>query len=156
MSVIPAVGVGAAAFAALSLLEGCTHSCTARGCESGADLRVSYPFSATETLAGGTLRVCRNDRCNLDNIIASGAGLALAFPVDTHIRMSAGFYDLELTVHVDPSSVIPLKDGDAYSVELRDRNGVVVASKEWQADYTETYPNGEDCDEEPCRFVDLR
>ena len=70
--------------------------------------------------------------------------------------MSAGFYDLELTVHVDPSSVIPLKDGDAYSIELRDRNGVVVASKEWQADYTETYPNGEDCDEEPCRFVDLR
>lgn len=148
------VAIGIASFGSLlgCLLPG--QDCTKIGCFKGAELKVAYPGSATETLAGGTLRVCRGELCNHETVVAAGAGLALAVPYETHVRLvESSFQNLVLTLKVDGWRV-DLKDGDLYSVELRDKNGVVVASKEWQATYQHPQPNGEGCGDD-CAFAQL-
>lgn len=137
-------------------LDGCldSQSCGGKLCWSGAELRLQYPSSVNDALPGGTLRVCRNELCNQDNVVGSGAGLSLGFPLDTHVRIvESSFQNQVVTVKIEPGAA-GLKDGDLYSIELRDKNGALVGSKQWQATYQHTYPNGSDCDD-GCAFVQL-
>jgi hypothetical protein len=47
------------------------------------------------------------------------------------------------------------QDGDQYSLIIRDLDGVELAAYQWTATYARFYPNGEECDEEPCMTVSL-
>lgn len=46
-------------------------------------------------------------------------------------------------------------DGDRYRVTAVDARGVTLFDAERTAMYTESYPNGEDCDPEPCRTTSI-
>jgi hypothetical protein len=48
-----------------------------------------------------------------------------------------------------------LRDGDTYRVTLTDSLGTEVAALSEPVDYTESYPNGRECDRIPCRQAQI-
>ncbi len=151
----------AAAVSLAPLLAGCIpgdEKCGARECD-GALLLLVYPTSANPSLDGGTLRVCHNDRCNEETIVTDATslqGLGLARPFDTQIRLdSATFHARGMEVRIGVAND-DAKDGDMYSIELRNSSGVEVARRSWPtATYRETNPFGPECGGITCRSVYL-
>ncbi len=76
----PNTAFTAAALSLAAALAGCLpseDSCTDLECSGNARLLLRYSPPAPESLVGGHLRICRNDRCNEETIAANGELYAL-------------------------------------------------------------------------------
>lgn len=119
--------------------------CTQRGCESSAELELPIHAGRVDD---ATFRVCRNADCN------EGPLNALIGPLHVENRTSLGSDALRLAVIDDAVGAPDFRDGDVYSVEAWDAFGESVTAS-WTARYQEIYPNGEGCDDSPCRVAQL-
>ncbi|MDQ3366397.1 MAG: hypothetical protein M3680_13310 [Myxococcota bacterium] len=52
------------------------------------------------------------------------------------------------------TDAVEVRDGDGWSMHMRDRDGVELAAATWTATYRMSYPNGENC--LSCTHADLR
>ena len=141
--------------AGLTLLNGC--GCTAIGCGNlGATLDVDVTATPAQ-LDGGLFRVCRNERCTEHVMAIAGtkAVLASVRRDDLHIGLTGLVIEPVLAVPVTTNDDRDLRDGDIYTLELFGAGGGVVQSWRWEADYRERYPNGRDCQDYACRYVEL-
>ena len=127
---------------------------------AGALVLLEYSTSRNGMLPGGTLVVCHNARCNFETIVEDGAafqGLGLALPVDEVVRLESWAFGARgVEVRIDLGASDNAVDGDTYSMELRDRDDVLVASKIWRATaYRDGNPFGPECGSITCRTVVL-
>jgi hypothetical protein len=162
--IIPVVLLAGAAAACDTLYK----TCTLRGCASGVTFHADLPVSFDE-LKQSQLEVCRNDQC------LSGGFADLPMPSDSvgqsvELRPADGNLDPNISPRASATVWIQsagagriqiqwfsfrlsdLKDGDQYRVTLKDQAGSARLSIDQKIDrYLELYPNGKDCDDEPCR-----
>ena len=145
------------------------RDCTLLGCDSAhARITLHVPVPPAQ-LGASKITVCWRDVCS-DLVGASDAGTSdagtpIAFDTRTSLLLgeaavwaeAAGVSRVELTlryftrgtrgdfVHMRPA------DGDLYRVTVTDAAGVKLFAAERVVTYTESYPNGTDCDPDPCR-----
>jgi hypothetical protein len=151
------------AFVLIGALGGCSSvdpsghngfDCSTVGCVNAAtfDLRVE---GSAEWLRGAVVEVCRNDRCARAEIPTDSAGrgavLTGAFRGNVFLSSDADGYRLQ--VNAEAENERSLANGDRYTFRLIDTSVASIIEVERTATYTETYPNGKDCDPIPCRDV---
>jgi hypothetical protein len=159
-----------------SLQLGCSSdskACTDMGCLSDVTMHIlatSWPLNGEVP----TISVCRGTKCISGNLdlpdagpsIRDGAGVSFSFPFPNwNAAQSLGSDYAGVTVtpmsafssKVDISYfpyVLDLADGDHYTVTLSNDNAAPL-TYEQTVTYTNSYPNGPDCDPFPCRNADV-
>jgi hypothetical protein len=155
-------------FAACSGSDG-QRACTLIGCGLGV-LLVAPLSDAAADVQSLSIEVCLNDKCvdGQFNDAGSAQGVETAsFPDDSgereknqspfvqaFIRRSGEGFELE--VEYWPWRQAELRDGDQFSVTARDTAGGTVFSVSQTVTYSESYPNGKECDVVPCRHAAIR
>jgi hypothetical protein len=154
----------------IAMSQSCSRDCTVIGCPPGAVLH--YDLTANvEQLRASQITICHNREClsrSLSGLSdpSEGIGVGVVLPADlttvdqTMSPHANAIFWLntggKLSVSVDwvPWSVVDLKAGDVYRVEITGAGGEALLRLTETADrYVETYPNGKDCDNNPCRSV---
>lgn len=145
------------------------RDCTLLPCDSAhARITVHVPVPPAQ-LAASKTTVCWREVCSdlvgAGDARASDAGAAIAFDTRTSLLMGqaevsaegAGASRLEITLHYftrgtrgDFVHMRPA-DGDRYRVTVTDAAGVKLFDAERVVTYAQSYPNGPDCDPDPCR-----
>jgi hypothetical protein len=145
---------------------GCTSNCTTMGCQPGATIVVNVDAPAS-SLAGSTLEVCRNDVClsgDFRDISDAGQGIyaaSLSMPnsstrVASDPWASASVATTDAGVRIDIYyGSRDVAHGDSYHVRLVAATGETLADYEKTVTYEAFYPNGPDCDENPCWRVGI-
>ena len=149
--------VSVASIVAGPLLSGCTHTCTLVVCSD----QVAVPELVTDrpvnALDGGRVRICRDGDC-IEGVVNYKASDRLDVPdtfgcglVDQSKRHAftchrvwrdGQYVDDEVNVtFVGFSSEKPPREGEVFVVELRTKDGDLVASRSGAAHYEESYPN---------------
>lgn len=159
--------------AALILLHACVWSveCGMLRCRSGALFALRpVALEDVQQLEGATVEVCHNDLCGTSPLPMipthshSGHSIFLDDPIHTYVEVwllrfdvdepgySAG-YTVEINIAATDDLLV---DGDIYSATLRAADGSTIKSATFRAtSHRDLYPNGEDCDERPCRVAVL-
>jgi hypothetical protein len=140
--------------------------CTFIGCISGESLKVALPVPQGE-LESGQVSGCRNEQCWQGEIVVlddwpPGTGQQIELepgfdegPPDVDamaiiMRESDGSFSLSFEWQVRDYRAV--KRGDALRVSVQSAAGGEIASAEGSVtSVSDSYPNGEDCDETPCR-----
>lgn len=151
-----------AAVAAAPLLASCTtKTCTLLGCVDSVDVPELSLSRSIEALAGGSVRACRDGECG-DAIVTyvpatrpdessrfgcgSGDSTRLSPVQCTRVFRDGAFVDDEVNVSfVGYSSERPPREGELLLIEVRTKDGEVVASRSGVLHYEKHYPNGPDC-----------
>ncbi|MET0793461.1 MAG: hypothetical protein ABW061_18210 [Polyangiaceae bacterium] len=138
------------------------HWCTVLGCSSSENLVFEIP---REQVHSGELEFCRNTTCWRShlrvNIAAGELSLEPALksrydfvPVSMDWRATV----VRFTAHTQPLPFAEVLAGDVLKAELTDSARKVLFSVSATVHaVSDTYPNGRDCDINPCRsaIVDL-
>ena len=148
-------------------LAGCelTHVCTAIGCSSGSVL--SAPVAcAPEELASLELSMCLNGECYrgsfsaLSALPAPGTGQSVGFPLEGRGESSPtvivtlwneGENGSRIEYEWIAADARALKNGDVYRVTATTTDGTSMFDVSRAVTYSESYPNGEDCDAFACK-----
>ena len=150
---------------------GCARACTDAGCSSLETLRVTLPLSGDQP-EPLEFTACRNDACwhgvlpDLDVDWTIYARVGASFEPDAGeepagVRGQAGVRredngSLSLEVQWQLADYQHVVRGDALSIELRDAQSAdLLTVDERVTDYEDYYPNGEACDETPCRSTTI-
>jgi hypothetical protein len=150
---------------------GCTKACTDAGCASIEMLRVTLPLSDNQS-EPLEFTACRNDACwhgvlpelDVDWTIYARLGVSLepdAGEEPAGVRGQAGVVredngSLSLEVGWQLDDYRDVAQGDALSIDIRDaQNANLMMVEEQVRDHQDYYPNGEDCDETPCRSTTI-
>jgi len=149
-------------FAALLAQFHCTSkSCTEMGCGSGA--RIQTEFTASEAdLTDLVVTACRNDTCASGpfvttpscpaNVVCGPPSVSCSLTGAPWIcfagREPAHAFDVSLDISFDDEKgKASLKDGDVYTLRVaKPGSSTAVVDLRKTATYTNTFPNGEDCD----------
>lgn len=159
------------AVTAIAVSQSCTdHLCTAIGCGPGAALHADLAMTVDQ-LRASQITVCRNDECLSRSLSGlsdptEGIGVGVALPADpTTIDQTQSPHasvtvwskaggQLSLSVEWWPWKPADLKAGDMYRVEITGTGGETRLRLTETVDrYMESYPNGKECDSQPCRTV---
>lgn len=124
-------------------------TCSARTCASGVGITTEGTLS--DTYAGNlTYELCRNDVCRMWRAWAyTCAGDAAHVNPDC---LGGDRRKLSSNVTDDPAL---LADGDHYQLTITDDQMNVVASVDKTVVYSESFPNGTECDPFPCRWAEI-
>jgi hypothetical protein len=158
-------------FASLLSAGGCV--CQQEGCESVESLRVTIPHSASE-LEGGRLVVCRNDACFAGALAVADIDWSdlshperdvEVQPVEAEADASGGSATcllsragegFSLLFEWDAPSQADVQPGDVLRVTIEAADGSQLFSRDAKVtSVDENYPNGEECDDTPCRSAAL-
>ena len=164
-------GSSLTAFGSATLQVGCSSSksCTLIGCGDPLvlSLRLTSLPQDGDVL---TVAVCRNGTCISGQFAVSSSALSMGQSEGVSFP-SATVYDSTksdlvgawisqtsestavLTVHDRPWSMNFLNNGDHYTVTLKNAAGDTLASFDQVVNYSSSWPNGPDCDAEPCKTV---
>lgn len=146
---------GSLAFVAVA--PGCgglggTQSCTLIGCGYAGSYAADVPAGVDEV----AVKVCRNADCGSATVsLAAGhEGAQIdASSADVYLTTQAGGARLSVQF-LQVYAPKKMADGDVYSVEVTNAGtGDVIAQESQAVAYALSYPNGPDCDPEPCRSV---
>jgi hypothetical protein len=145
-------------------------ACTYRGCYSSETLKVALPVPATE-LESGQVSGCRNDQCWQGEIAVAdewAAGRIMQIELEPGfdeeppgVRAQAWIdeerdssFSLRFEWHL--ANYRSVKRGDRLRVSVLGAEGAEIVSREGSVTTVEDwYPNGEDCDETPCRSAHI-
>lgn len=165
------MAVTALACAITLLVNGCVWGCEARGCLSGAFFSLpAIPLADGARLDGASIEICHNDVCGTATLAVSstthtGSSVAVAdslhsdvqvivsrFETDVPSGYEVGYnFDVRIRARHDV-----LVDGDVYIATVTAVDGTQVTATSLRApSHSEIYPNGEDCDDRPCRVAEL-
>ena len=134
-------------------------TCSAHACAAGLTLRGETRV-ARHDMEGGTLRVCRNAACAgltigaLPTATSDQSAFVVHGAVDAAIVISLSAdaaFGVTVSVPADPAD---LADGDAYQVELLNPVSGRVLGFAMPVTYTESFPDGAECDVVPCRTAE--
>lgn len=147
-----ALTLGFVACGASVALAGCddTISCTAIGCNDSATLTADLPVE----LGNLDIEVCVNDRCVTGVIINDQCNTFPADPFTEACVAAAANGERVLTVNILFSTWGALRDSDRYHLRVVDEVLGVLVDATKTATYTDSYPNGRECDE-PCRAASV-
>jgi len=147
--------VTASTLAMIPLLGGCQDSpdCSTLACRNGATLTAQY-VSSPARLNGGRLLVCRNKTCSYATVQSDGFSVSIGSYFMQELAMDYLTFDGDKVIVTLEGPRGTQRDGDLYTLELRDSTGMVVASGRWQAQYETIDPNGEECDD-GCLYAEL-
>ena len=151
-----------ATIAISTLLSACL--CTKIGCTSGANFNLpDLPLDEAARLVGGRIEICHNDVCGTAALPAApaeaGTGIIVSVedPIHSFVHVIVWRFDAAFRIEVDiaaRNSV--LVDGDVYTATLTAVDGSVVTSAAFHAtSHRDQFPNGERCDDHPCRVAVL-
>lgn len=166
------VAARAGTVAALLLLAvACSNVCHLVGCSSAETLEVKLPVALSE-IESGQVSGCRNDQCWQGEIavldakgsLSAGRTIGLMPGVDegpASVRAEAtireegdGSLMLRFDWHLKDYRAI--RKGDALRMSVLSAAGdEIVRADESVTDFSDDYPNGEDCDETPCRSATI-
>jgi hypothetical protein len=142
------------------------RTCTLRGC---AWPPVTLHIQAAPALPTGdtlTATLCRGNACVSGPFTLGGADAAVSgitnFTIPANPAQSnsprasftLGRYP-GITIEYTPSSPYDLADGDDYTITIENTAGDELLSRETTVTYTKSYPNGPDCDPNPCLQADV-
>ena len=150
---------------------GCAKVCTFVGCASVEMLRVTLPLSGNQP-EPLEITVCRNDACWHGVLPELDVDWAVVFRVSVPLEPDAGEEpagvqafagvvqedngSLSLDVQWQLEDYRDVARGDALSVQIRDAQGAeLLTVEERVTGYQDDYPNGEECDETPCRSTTI-
>jgi hypothetical protein len=157
----------------LAAIGGCSaesKSCTTMGCMNGASIAVPVETDFTNII-GSTLEVCRNDVCVTGTYAdiaepttsSSSATIELPDPATRAAKepwATATVWKTEtgyrLDIYYNVYGPNDVTNGDHYHVRLVATSGAVLADVEKTVTYQSLYPNGPDCDPEPCHWVGIK
>jgi hypothetical protein len=157
-----------------TLLSGAGCVCQQEDCASVESLRVTVPLSANE-LEGGRLVVCRNDACFAGALAVVDIDWSdLSHPereveveaLQAEADGSSGSATCLLSRADDGFSLLfewyarrqaDVQPGDVLRVAIEAADGSQLFSRDAKVtSVVEDYPNGEECDDTPCRSAALR
>lgn len=164
---------GRAVVTVAMLLSGPGCVCHLVECESAESLRVTLPLSASE-LEGGRLVVCRNDACFAATLALADIDWSDASHPERDVEVAALEHP-EGTVSGSATCVLSQADegfsltfrwyaereadvqrGDVLRVTIEAADGSELFSRDAKVTAVdEDYPNGEECDDTPCRSASL-
>jgi hypothetical protein len=155
------------------LLWGPSCVCHLVECESVESLRVTLPLSASE-LEGGRLVACRNDTCFAATLAVADIDWSDASHPERDVEVEAlehpegavsGSATCVLSQADEGLSLIfnwyaereaDVQRGDVLRVTIEAADGSELFSRDAKVtSVDEDYPNGEDCDDTPCRSASL-
>lgn len=145
------------------------RDCTLLPCDSAnARITVHAPVPPAQ-LAASKTTVCWREVCSdlvgASDAGAGDAGVAIAFDTRTSLLVGeadvsaegAGASRVQLTLHYftrgSRGDFVHMRpaDGDLYRVTVTDAAGTKLFAAERVVTYAQSYPNGSDCDPDPCR-----
>jgi hypothetical protein len=154
--------------AALLSAAGCV--CQQEDCASVESLRVTVPLSANE-LEGGRLVVCRNDACFAGALAVADIDWSdLSHPErEVEVEALQAEADGSATCHLSRAEggfsllfewsarrQADVQPGDVLRVAIEASDGSQLFSRDARVtSVDENYPNGEECDDTPCRSAAL-
>jgi hypothetical protein len=125
-------------------------TCSARTCDSGVALTVDV--SLADVPSGEiSIELCRNDLCGTI-LWPSLARAGILGPGVSERSLGGDRRQFVITTDDDPSV---LSDGDRYRVTISDDRQNVLAAVDKTVVYSETFPNGSECDPYPCRWAEI-
>jgi hypothetical protein len=134
----------------------CNSDCGEAGC-----VPAVFADGTVETQSQG-LRVttCLNQRCasaELDLAVERCKKLTLSSDARICFNESgAGRFAASLEVHSIGGELV-FTNGDLFTLEISETAGsAVVASVQTNLTYEAVYPNGPDCDDQPCQAVNVK
>ena len=145
--------MGFAAYGASVALAGCdaTRTCTLIGCSDTARLTAALPVE----LGSLDIEACVNEACVTGVIINDQCN---TFPVDPFTEAciaQAVNGKRVLTVNIWFNGWGELRDSDRYHLRVVDEGLGVLVDDTKTATYADSYPNGPECDDEPCRAASV-
>ena len=113
-----------------------------------------------------TVTLCLDDAClsgqfSLDNADASVPGSSRFTIPTNYVHADSDHADITIerysgiSIQYYPSSSNALTDGDHYTVTIENGVGETLLTKETTVTYSKSYPNGPDCDQQPCLQADV-
>lgn len=135
------------------------RACTLVGCANGAQLSIRVE-TTREILLGSTIELCRNEQCSratptsLPDSPGGGTGGPLFGPVSGTFTVwgpSGAWFPIDVRVNGSGAYPYGLVDGDRYVLRVIASNGDKLAETSATVTYTESYPNGKECDRYACR-----
>jgi len=141
----------------LPLVSCDTKTCTLVGCVNGATLQRDDVGIEEADLTNVEILACWNGVCSkaAPTLVASG-GVNCTFTGSIQVVCQLWVEDdgkVAMNLFVEPSA--PVQNGDVYQVRIVHTDGTEMFEVEQAVTYTEHYPNGEECDEEPCLGAQL-
>jgi hypothetical protein len=134
----------------------CSSDCGDAGCVSAVFMDGSIDTTSQQLV----VTACFNQRCasgELDLGVARCARLALSS--DSRIcaaEAAPGRLAMTLEVH-SIGGEVPFNNGDVVTLEVADKStSAVVADVERAVTYEAVYPNGPDCDDQPCQAANVQ
>jgi hypothetical protein len=141
--------------ASLNAWPASANGLTCSGHPIVADAKIT--LHPTPPPAGSTVRVCRNDVCNVTSALrfavsgdSAEEGTLGGGPLIASYEISSAGTQLVLHVSSDPAV---LADGDHYVASVSDPSGAALASADFHATYNTMTPNEPGCDPYPSRAV---
>jgi hypothetical protein len=162
---------GGTVAALLLLAVACSKVCTLVGCASAETLEVKLPVALSE-IESGQVSGCRNDQCwqgeiavlNAEGSLSVGRPIELVPGVDggpAGVRAMATIREesdgsLMLRFEWQLEDYRAVRKGDALRVNVLSAAGdEIVSADQSVTDFSDYYPNGEDCNETPCRTATI-
>jgi hypothetical protein len=145
------VALAGAAFGTLS----CNSDCGEAGCVPAVFVEGSVETQSQALLVTS----CFNQRCASAELdLASAPCKKLTLSSDSRICVSAGSAG-KLAVSLEVHSIggeLAFKNGDLLTLEISEKDSAMaVASVMRNVEYEAVFPNGPDCDDEPCLGANL-
>lgn len=124
--------------------------CTLAGCDSSVGFELEVADG--NALIGARLQVCRNELCGeaqITELPTTFEGRPYQFTGGlagvVRLYQQPSGYAVSAIVPEEGEFPYGLADGDVYTVELRDRDSMLLAAERWSATYHLLEPNGPDC-----------
>lgn len=174
MRFVPKRRAARSIIALTAFLTGAGCVCQQEDCASIESLRLTIPLSASE-LEGGRLIVCRNDTCFAGALAVADIDWSdLSHPQrDIEVeplqpdadgsggsatcRLSRADGSFSLLFQWFARRQADVQPGDVLRVEIEAADGSQLFSRDARVtSIDEDYPNGEECDDTPCRSAALR
>jgi len=145
-------GIGSAAFGT-NACGSEAHSCTEIGCTTGEQLSFSMPRLTDDPLQ---IEVCRNDQCWQEQLVPNDQRQFLPFGDDNFwfatlvLQPFPDIWNVTTAFHVADYSQVVV--GDVLKVTFSSADGEQLFSVSGTTrSFTDSYPNGPDCEPSPCR-----
>jgi hypothetical protein len=138
-------------------VDGCFLApCTLIGCGSPILIEISEVRDPARYL-GATVTLCHEGRCGSsvlgEDLPAPSTGLGGMTSGD--LQLAAYLWNHEgyrLEIGLGTYTAAEFADGDSITLEVVDYMGATIIDESWTAEFRESYPNGERCDDDPCRL----
>ncbi|MFN0253367.1 MAG: hypothetical protein ACKV2T_41235 [Kofleriaceae bacterium] len=129
--------------------------CTLIGCGSPIKIEVSGVRDPARYL-GATVTLCHEDRCGSsvlgEDLPEPNTGLGGTTSGD--LQLAAYLWNRDgyhLNIGLGVYTPADFTDGDTITLRIVGYTGATILEEEWTAEFSESYPNGERCDDVPCK-----